>query len=132
MSNFAGLAGHVVIEDRAIIGGLAGVHQFVKIGRNAMVGGMAKVVQDVPPFVIADGHPAHVIGLNSVGLSRAGMSEDVRRDLKKAFRIIYRNGLSLSQAIAEMEMNLNASPEIEHMLRFLRNADRGIMRVRRD
>ena len=132
MSNCAGLAGHVIVEDRVVIGGIAGIHQFVKIGRTAMVGGMAKVVQDIPPYVIADGQPARVIGLNSVGLSRAGISEEVRHDLKQAFRIIYRSGFSLSRAIEEMEMQLNSSVEIENLLRFLRNADRGIMRLRRD
>jgi len=132
MSNCAGLAGHVIVEDRVVIGGIAGIHQFVKIGRNAMVGGMAKVVQDILPYVIADGQPARVIGLNSVGLSRAGISEEVRHDLKQAFRIIYRSGFSLSRAIEEMEMQLNSSVEIENLLRFLRNADRGIMRLRRD
>ena len=132
MSNCAGLADHVIVEDRVVIGGIAGIHQFVKIGRNAMVGGMAKVVQDIPPYVIADGQPARVIGLNSVGLSRAGISEEVRHDLKQAFRIIYRSGFSLSRAIEEMEMQLNSSVEIENLLRFLRNADRGIMRLRRD
>lgn len=132
MSNCAGLAGHVIVEDQVVIGGIAGIHQFVKIGRNAMVGGMAKVVQDIPPYVIADGQPARVIGLNSVGLSRAGISEEVRHDLKQAFRIIYRSGFSLSRAIEEMEMQLNSSVEIENLLRFLRNADRGIMRLRRD
>ena len=125
-------AGHAIVEDRVVIGGLAGVHQFVKIGRNGMVGGMAKVVQDIPPYVIADGQPARVIGLNSVGLSRAGISEEVRRSLKQAFRIIYRSGFSLSRAIEEMEMQLDSSVEIENLLRFLRNADRGIMRTRRD
>lgn len=132
MSNCAGLAGHVIVEDRVVIGGIAGVHQFVKIGRNAMVGGMSKVVQDVPPYVIADGQPARVVGLNSVGLSRAGVSEEVRLELKKAFRIMYRSGYSLSKAIEEMELQLNSSFEIENLLRFLRNADRGIMRIRRD
>lgn len=131
MSNFAGIAGHAVIGDRVVIGGLAGIHQFVKIGRNSMVGGMAKVVQDIPPFLIVDGQPARVIGLNQVGLTRAGIPEEVRRDLKQGFRILYRSGLSLSKAIEEMELQLNSSDEIEEMLRFLRNADRGIMRVRR-
>lgn len=131
MSNCAGLAGHAIVEDRVVIGGLAGIHQFVKIGRNAMVGGMAKVVQDVPPYVIADGQPARVIGLNSVGLSRAGISEEIRRDLKQAFRIIYRSGFGLTRAIEEMELQLNSSVELENLLRFLRNADRGIMRTRR-
>ena len=97
-----------------------------------MIGGLAKVVQDIPPFVIADGQPARVIGLNSVGLSRAGMSDDVRRELKKAFRILYRSGLNLGQAIAEMEQELDSCEEVEHLLRFLRNAERGIMRGTKD
>lgn len=132
MSNCAGLAGHVTVEDRVVIGGIAGVHQFVKIGRNSMVGGLAKVVQDIPPFVIADGQPARIVGLNSVGLARAGMSDEVRRNLKKAFRILYRSGLNMTQAIYEMEQELDSSEEVEHFLRFLRNAERGICRVRKD
>ncbi len=132
MSNCAGLAGHVEVEDRAVIGGLTGVHQFVKIGRNAMIGGMAKVTQDVLPFVIADGNPSFVIGLNSVGLARAGISPQVRSDLKKAYKLIYRSGLSLEQAIAEMEQELQTSEEIEHLLRFLRNVERGICRTRKE
>lgn len=132
MSNCATLAGHVVVEDRVVIGGLSGVHQFVKIGRNAMVGGATKVVQDVPPFVIVDGHPARVAGLNNVGISRAGLSDMARRNLKKAYRILYRNGLTLTQAIAVMEQELESCEEIEHLLRFLRNAERGICRSRRE
>ncbi|VBB09270.1 acyl-[acyl-carrier-protein]--udp-n-acetylglucosamine o-acyltransferase [Lucifera butyrica] len=132
MSNAATLAGHVVVEDRAVIGGLAGVHQFVKIGRNAMVGGASKVVQDVPPFVIVDGHPAKVAGLNNVGISRAGMSDIARRNLKRAYRILYRSGLTLAQAIAVMEQDLESCDEVEHLLRFLRNAERGICRGRKD
>ncbi len=132
MSNAAGLAGHVIVEDRAIISGLSGVHQFVKIGRNAMIGGASKVVQDVPPFVIADGRPARVCGLNSVGIARAGMSEDVRRNLKKAYRMLYRSGLKLSEAIIAMEQELDSSEPLDHLLRFLRNVDRGLCRSRRD
>lgn len=132
MSNCAGLAGHVIVEDRVVIGGIAGVHQFVKIGRNSMIGGLAKVVQDIPPFVIADGQPARCIGLNSVGLSRAGIPENTRRELKKAFRLLYRSGLNLGQAIAAMEEELDSSEEVEHFLRFLRDADRGICRGTKD
>lgn len=132
MSNCAGLAGHVIVEDRVVIGGLAGVHQFVKIGRNAMVGGLAKVVQDIPPFMIADGQPARIIGLNSVGLSRAGMTDSVKSNLKKGFRILFRSGLNVSQAITEMEQELDSSEEVEHLLRFLRDAERGICRARRE
>lgn len=132
MSSAAMLAGHVVVEDRAVIGGKAGVHQFVKIGRNAMVGGTSKVVQDVPPFVIVDGNPARVAGLNNVGIARAGVSDVARRNLKKGYKILYRSGLSLTQAIAVMEQELDSCEEIEHFLRFLRNAERGVCRGRRD
>ena len=132
MSNAATLAGHIIVEDRVVIGGLSGVHQFVKIGRNAMIGGASKVVQDVPPFMIADGHPAKVAGLNSVGMSRAGVPKEARRELKKAYRILYKNGKTLDQAIAMMEQELEAYEEVEHFLRFLRNAERGICRTRRD
>lgn len=85
MSNVATLAGHVIVEDRAVIGGLSAVHQFCKIGRNAMIGGMARVAQDVPPFMIVAGDPAFVSGLNSVGLARAGMAQEIRSQLKKLF-----------------------------------------------
>lgn len=132
MSNVATLAGHVVVEDRAVIGGLAAVHQFVKIGRNAMIGGMSKIVQDIPPFVIADGNPAHVAGLNSVGISRAGVVPEVRANLKKAYRILYRSGLTLDEAVSTMEQELDSSEEVEHLLRFLRNVERGICRGRKD
>ncbi|EGO62937.1 acyl-ACP--UDP-N-acetylglucosamine O-acyltransferase [Acetonema longum] len=128
MSNAATLAGHVIVEDRAVISGLTGVHQFVKIGRNAMIGGASKIVQDVPPFVIVDGHPAKVRGLNNVGMSRAGLSEVARRNLKKGFKILYRSGYSLAQAIDVMEQELESCEEVEHLLRFLRNAERGICR----
>ena len=131
MSNVATLAGHVIVEDRAVIGGLSAVHQFCKIGRNVMIGGMARVNQDVPPFMICAGDPAFVSGLNSVGLSRAGMPVEERSELKKAFRIIYRSGLSLQEAISTMEQELTSSEPIEHLLRFLRNVERGIIRTRR-
>lgn len=132
MSNAATLAGHVIVEDRAVIGGLSGVHQFVKIGRNAMVGGLTKIVQDVPPFVIVDGHPAKVSGLNSVGMSRAGINAASRSLIKKAYKLLYRSGLSLAQAIAMIEQEVDSCEEVEHFLRFLRNAERGICRGRKE
>lgn len=132
MSNAATLAGHVVVEDRAVIGGLAGVHQFVKIGRNAMIGGASKVVQDVVPYTIVDGHPAKVSGLNSVGISRAGIAIESRRNIKKAYKLLYRSGLSLTQAIAVIEQEVDSCSEVEYFLRFLRNAERGICRSRKD
>ncbi|MDL2280589.1 acyl-ACP--UDP-N-acetylglucosamine O-acyltransferase [Selenomonadales bacterium OttesenSCG-928-I06] len=132
MSNAATLAGHVIVEDRAVFGGLSGAHQFVKVGRNAMIGGATKVVQDVPPFVIVDGHPAVVCGLNNVGLARAGISDTAKRNLKRAYKILYRSGLNVTQAIAVMEQELDSCEEIEHLLRFLRNVERGICRSRKD
>lgn len=83
MSGYSGLAGHVTIEDRAVIGGMTGIHQFVKVGKGSMVGGMSKIVQDVCPFCIVDGNPAHAVGLNVIGLSRNGVAPEVRRDLKR-------------------------------------------------
>ena len=115
----------------AVIGGLSAVHQFCKIGRNAMIGGMARVTQDVPPFMICAGDPAFVSGLNSVGLSRAGMPVEERSELKKAFRILYRSGLPLQEAISTMEQELTSSEPMEHLMRFLRNVERGIIRTRR-
>ena len=132
MSNLASCAGHAIVEDRVVIGGMAGVHQFVKIGRNAMVGGMSKLVQDVVPYTIVDGHPAKVAGLNNVGISRAGIPLESRRLIKKAYKILYRSGLSLPEAIAVIEQEVDSCEEVEHFLRFLRNAERGICRERRD
>ena len=129
MSNVATLAGHVIVEDRAIIGGLTAVHQFTKIGRNSMCGGMSKITQDIPPYVIVAGNPAHVSGLNSVGLSRAGISPKVRDELKRAFKILYRSRLTLQEAINTMEQELDSSEEVEHFMRFLRNVERGICRA---
>ena len=129
MSNVATLAGHVIVEDRAVIGGLAAVHQFTKVGRNCMVGGMTRVNQDVPPFVIVAGNPPYVAGLNSVGISRAGIAPAVRKELKKGFKILYRSGYTLQEAINVMEQELESSEEVEHLLRFLRNVERGICRT---
>ena len=132
MSNLASCAGHAIVEDRVVIGGMAGVHQFVKIGRNAMVGGMSRLVQDVVPYTIVDGHPAKAVGLNIVGISRAGIPVEARNNIKKAYKILYRSGLSLAEAVAVIEQEVESGDEVEHFLRFLRNADRGICRERRD
>ena len=131
MSNVASLAGHAIVEDRAVIGGLAAVHQFCRIGRNAMAGGMSRISQDIPPFMLVAGDPAFVAGLNSVGLARAGMPLEIRTQLKKAFRILYRSGLSLEEAVATMEQELDSSEPVEHLMRFLRNAERGIIHTRK-
>lgn len=128
MSNAAMIAGHVQVEDRVVIGGMTGVHQFVKIGRNAMIGGMSRLTQDVVPYTIVNGAPARAIGLNSVGISRAGIPVESRRRIKQAYKILYRSGYNVSKAIEVIEQEVDSCVEIDHFLRFLRNAERGICR----
>jgi UDP-N-acetylglucosamine acyltransferase len=128
MSNVATLAGHVLVEDHAVIGGLAAVHQFCRIGRMAIIGGCSKVVQDVPPFMLADGNPAEARTVNKVGLERNGVSEGAQAALKQAYRILFREGLTVSNALARIESDLPALPEIEHLVRFVRKSERGICR----
>ncbi|MGM0369021.1 MAG: acyl-ACP--UDP-N-acetylglucosamine O-acyltransferase [Bacillota bacterium] len=126
MSNNAQLAGHVVVEDKAVISALVGVHQFVRIGEMVMIGGDSKVVKDVPPYILVDGHPATSNGINVVGLRRNDIEPDDRQKIKKAYRILYRSNLNVSEAIEKMDQELDNSPMVEHFLRFLRNAQRGI------
>ena len=128
LANAATLAGHAIVEDRAIIGGLSAVHQFARIGKLALVGGCSKVVQDVPPFMIADGHPARVYGLNAVGLDRAGFSKEDKSNLRKALKIIFKSGLTLKKALAELEKNSFTSPPLDTLIDFLKKSDRGICR----
>lgn len=128
MANCATLAGHITVEDQAIIGGLCGVHQFVRIGRMSIIGGCSKVTQDVPPFMMADGHPLAVHGINSVGLKRRGVGEEAARQLKNAYRILYREGLSTTQALQRLEAEPARGPEIEELMEFIRHSNRGIVR----
>lgn len=128
LANAATLAGHVVIEDRAIIGGLSAVHQFVRIGTLAIVGGCSKVVQDVPSFMMVDGHPAKAFGINSVGLDRAGLPREEKPLLKKAFKILFRSGLSVKSAVVKIQEEIPLTPSIEVLLQFLRCSERGISR----
>ncbi|NLK08373.1 MAG: acyl-ACP--UDP-N-acetylglucosamine O-acyltransferase [Firmicutes bacterium] len=128
IAHASGIAGHVVIEDRVVIGGLAGIHQFTKIGRMSMVGAHTMVVKDVPPFIIVDGNPAKPYGINIVGLRRNGLSPELRTEIKRAYKILYRSNLSVAQAVEQMEQELPGNAEIDHLLRFLRSSDRGICR----
>lgn len=122
----AALAGHVAVEDRAVIGGMSGVHQFVRVGSMAMVGGMAKVVKDVPPYFLVDGNPARVIGVNIVGLRRNGLSLEVRAEIRKAYRILYSSGLNLHAALERIKQELANFDEIGHLVEFLESSSRGI------
>ena len=126
MSNVATLAGHVTVEDHAVIGGLAAVHQFCRIGKMAIIGGCSKVVQDVPPFMLADGNPAETRTINKVGLERNGVSEDAVAALKQAYKILFRDGLTLTNGLARIEAELPPGPEILHLVGFIRSTERGI------
>jgi UDP-N-acetylglucosamine acyltransferase len=126
MASFATLGGHVIIEDKAVIGAQSAIHQFVRIGTMAIAGACAKIVQDVPPFMISDGYPANVRGLNTVGLRRNGLSSETRLLLKRAFKILFRSELNRSQAIEKVKSELEMCPELEHLLKFIEVSQRGI------
>ena len=127
MSNNATLAGHVHIEDYAIIGGLTPIHQFVRVGCYAMVGGLSRVAQDVPPYTLGGGVPYKMGGINVIGLQRHDFSLSTRQQLSKAFRLIYRSNLPLGEALQLCEEELAPIPEVEHLIRFCRQTERGII-----
>jgi len=126
MSNVATLAGHVTVEDHAVIGGLVAIHQFCRVGKMSMIGGCSKVVQDVPPFMLADGNPAETRTINKVGMERNGISEEAQAALKQAYKILFREGLTISNALSRIEAELSALPEIQHLVDFTRRSERGI------
>jgi UDP-N-acetylglucosamine acyltransferase len=126
MSNVATLAGHVTVEDHAVIGGLAAIHQFCRIGRLSMIGGCSKVVQDIPPFMIGDGNPAQTRTINKVGLERNGVPEKTQSALKQAYKILFREGLTIPNALARIERKLPSVPEIRHLVNFVRASERGV------
>jgi UDP-N-acetylglucosamine acyltransferase len=119
LSTLSGMSGHTVIEDLAIIGGMVGSHQRVRVGKLAMASGFSKLSQDVPPFSLVDGKPARVIGPNLVGLRRAGMDVETRRAIQKAFRLIYRSGVDMSHALEQVAEELGDVPEVRYLLDFL-------------
>ena len=127
-SNNGTLAGHVEVRDHAVIGGLTAIHQFCRVGRHAITGGCSKIVQDVPPFMIADGNPAEVRGINSVGLERAGFSADTIRALKEAYRLLYRGNLNTKQAVESIRKEIPGIDEVEELCVFVETSQRGIIR----
>ncbi|MCX7049280.1 MAG: acyl-ACP--UDP-N-acetylglucosamine O-acyltransferase [Candidatus Sumerlaeota bacterium] len=131
MANAATLAGWVTIEDYAIIGGLAGVHQFCRIGCHAIIGGKSKITQDIPPFMLADGHPARPYGLNVRGLRRRKFSEATIRSLRRAYRILYQSNLLLRDALAALRRDFAGVPEVLLLADFIASSKRGIIRPRR-
>jgi len=126
MSNVATLAGHVTVEDHAVVGGLAAVHQFCRIGKMSMIGGCSKVVQDIPPFMIGDGNPAETRTINKVGMERNGIGEEVQAAMKSAYKILFREGLTITNALTRIEQELPKLPEVQHLIQFIRGSERGI------
>jgi UDP-N-acetylglucosamine acyltransferase len=125
ISNGTQLAGHVTIDEKAIVSGLVGFHQFATIGRYSFIGGCSRVAKDVPPYVKAVGNPIKLYGLNSVGLERNGFPEEVRRELKRAYRLFFKSELNLSQARERAAAELHPCPEIQEFLAFFDRSDRG-------
>jgi UDP-N-acetylglucosamine acyltransferase len=128
IANTGTLAGHVTLEDKAILGGFVAIHQFVRVGTFSIIGGCSKVIQDIPPYSTCDGHPAKFYGLNTVGLKRAGFKENIRKDLKFALKLLFQSGLSISHALEEIKKQVTPSREIKHLIEFIRKSERGICR----
>jgi len=129
MANGATLAGHILIEDFAIIGGLSAIHQFCRVGAYAIIGGITGVILDIPPYTKAQGDRAKLFGLNTVGLKRANFSEETLKALKKTYRIIFRSGLTLEKAMKQVgEEEISQTPEVQHFLQFIQCSKRGITR----
>lgn len=126
-ANEVALAGHITIEDHVFLSNNVGAHQFVRMGRYAMIGGKSKIVQDVLPFFITDGNPARVRGVNSVGLRRAGFSAEARKELKNAYRMLFRSALPVADALRELEQVDNE--HVAHLVSFIRNSKRGFIRT---
>ncbi len=127
-SNNGTLAGHVEVGDHVVIGGLTAIHQFCRIGSFALTGGCSKIVQDVPPFMIADGNPAKVRSYNKVALERHGFSEESHRAIKEAYRLIYRSALNLQQAVEQIRSDLPETPELTQLVAFVTSSPRGIIK----
>lgn len=129
MANNATLAGHVIIEDFAIVGGMTPIHQHVRVGSYSMVGGFSRVPYDIPPYTLGAGVPYRMGGLNLVGLKRHGFPLEVRTELSKAFRILYRSKLKVDEAIARIQSELQPFPEIQHFVEFCKDSKRGIIGI---
>lgn len=128
IANCGTFAGYVTVEEKADIGGLTGVHQFVRIGKLAIIGGCSKVTQDVVPYSMSDGHPLKIYGLNTVGLERANVPQESRAALKKAFKILFNSGLTVSHALGEMGSEVPKCPEVDYLIEFTAASERGISR----
>ena len=127
LSNVVQLAGHVTIEDKAIISGVSAVHQFARIGRHSFIGGFSRVSKDIPPFLKAVGNPVKLYGLNTIGLQRSGMDENTIRELKRAYRLLFRSDLNVTQAIERAHTELEPLPEVKELVGFVEASVRGVV-----
>ncbi len=133
IANGGTFAGHVTIEDKAVIGGLVAIHQFVKVGKLSIIGGCSKVVQDIPPFSTCDGHPAQVYGLNLIGLRRSGISRDSIKQLDAAFKILFNSGLTVKHALETIEKEISSpTQESAYLINFCKTTERGLSRSSRE
>ncbi len=128
LANNATLAGHIVIGDYVIVGGLVAIHQYVRIGEYAYVGGKSAVPKDIPPYVIASGDRAKLYGLNRIGLKRHGFSESAITALKKVYRIFFRYGITINEAIERAQAEVDHLPEVVNFIKFIKSSHRGITR----
>lgn len=128
LANGATLAGHVEIEDNAIIGGLVAIHQFSRVGCHTMISGGSLVAQDIPPYTLASGDRAKTVGLNKVGLKRRGFSEESLRALKQAYRLYFRSGLRKEEALERIAKEVASCPEVDYLVTFINNSQRGVSR----
>lgn len=128
LANAVTMAGHIVVEDFAIVGGLTPIHQFCRIGIHSIVGGLSRINKDVPPYSKVAGIPTKVYGLNIVGLTRRNFPKDVIAKLKRAFRIIFQGGLNTTQALARVREEVDLIPEVEYLLDFISKTERGILK----
>jgi UDP-N-acetylglucosamine acyltransferase len=130
MSNNTQLAGHVMVEDDVVFGGMCGIHQFVRIGRMAMIGATAKVTQDIVPFTLADGSPATCRTVNSVGMQRHGFLQEQIRTVSDAYRVLFRESRTLNDAINTLKKRFPEDKAAQHMAVFAENSERGLARPR--
>ncbi|MFC1467697.1 acyl-ACP--UDP-N-acetylglucosamine O-acyltransferase [Verrucomicrobiota bacterium] len=128
MANLAQLSGHVVVEDMATIEGSVGVVQFCRVGTMAFIGGGSLIRKDVPPYMIGVGSPLEIRSTNKIGMERRGVSEESRKQLKEAFRLLYRKELSVTQALEQIESTLDQTEEVKHLVEFIKNSQTGITR----
>jgi len=128
LANAVNMAGHVTIEDFASVGGMTPIHQFVRIGKHSFIGGGLRVPKDVPPYILAASEPLTYEGINKVGLSRRGFSGEVMLQMRRAYKLIYRSKLNVSQAIDQIENTIELIPEIQYIIDFIKASERGIIK----